>query len=107
MPKLRYRLLLPLLLLLGTSYAQVRLTSDSVLIDGNYRTFHFHKPQVPRTNASLVFVLHGSGGNGIQMAERAARLEEKSSSENFIAVYPDGYKRFWNECRKVATTEAN
>ncbi|HET9486916.1 MAG TPA: poly(3-hydroxybutyrate) depolymerase [Chryseosolibacter sp.] len=83
------------------------LNSDSVLVDGNYRTFHFKKPQSINTKASLVFVLHGSGGNGKQMAARTTTLLEKSDAENFVLVYPDGYKKYWNECRKAASTEAN
>jgi len=91
----------------GAANAQPDLTSDSIVVDGHYRVFHFVKPQSNRTNASLVFVLHGSGGKGKQMADRTAKLEERSSADNFIAVYPDGYKRYWNECRKAATSEAN
>lgn len=85
--------------------AQPQLTTDSLLIDGNYRSFHFYKPSGKKE--SLIFVMHGSGGNGIQMAERTKKLEQQSVADKFLVVYPDGYKRFWNECRKVATTEAN
>jgi polyhydroxybutyrate depolymerase len=87
--------------------AQPSLTSDSILIDGNYRSFHFNKPQSPRNNGSLVFVLHGSGGSGKQIPGAALQLEEKAAAENLLLVYPDGYKRFWNECRKAADHRAN
>jgi len=102
-------LILPLLLLLFTSpltaKVQADLTTDSIMVDANYRRFHFHKPSTSRS--SLVFVLHGSGGDGKGMSARTGRLEERSAADNFLVVYPDGYKRFWNECRKVASTEAN
>jgi polyhydroxybutyrate depolymerase len=84
---------------------QAQLTTDSVLVDGHYRTFHFKKPGAP--NSSLVFILHGSGGNGLNMAKNAIKLEDKAQSENILLVYPDGYKKFWNECRKAATSVAN
>jgi polyhydroxybutyrate depolymerase len=101
-------LLLSLQLVVGTTlHAQSALTSDSVLIDGNYRSFHFNKPQAGQSKQSLVFVMHGSGGNGKQMSRATAKLEQRSTADNFLVVYPDGYKKFWNECRKVATTEAN
>lgn len=87
--------------------AQMALTNDSLLVDGHYRSFHFSEPASSSFGASLVFVLHGSGGDGKSMARRAGKLEEKASSEKFIAVYPDGYKRFWNECRKSANSDAN
>ena len=77
-----------------------QLISDSLLIDGHYRTFHFKKPSSANTKASLIFVLHGSGGSGKQIMEGAVKLEAISGSENILLVYPDGYKNFWNECRK-------
>ncbi len=88
-----------------SSYCQ--LISDSILIEGHYRSFHFNKPQSSNTRTSLIFVLHGSGGDGIGIMKSAEKLELKSQSENLLLVYPDGYKKFWNECRKAATSAAN
>lgn len=79
--------------------------SDSMLIEGHYRTFHFLKP--PQPNATLIFVLHGSGGNGRGNRPGAAKLEAQQQAENLLIVYPDGYKRYWNECRKTANSAAN
>lgn len=84
-----------------------QVVSDSVQVDGNYRTFHFTKPSGNKADGSLVFVLHGSGGNGKDMMIRAARLAEVSATENILLVYPNGYKKYWNECRKVASSLAN
>jgi polyhydroxybutyrate depolymerase len=86
-----------------SAYCQI--SHDSLLIEGNYRVFHFLKAE--KANSSLVFVLHGSNGNGLQMRERAKKLEEIAPSENITLVYPDGYKKYWNECRKLAKSEAN
>ena len=88
-----------------TSAAQ--LISDSIEIEKQFRTFHFNRPANNKKNKSLIFVLHGSGGNGKQMMAGASKLDKLSSSENLIVVYPDGYKRYWNECRKAATTPPN
>ncbi len=108
---MKYNFILSSLLLAAISLpaakAQSSPTSDSLLIDGNYRTFHFNKPQSIDANASLIFVLHGSGGDGIHMAERTGKLEQRSAEDNFLVVYPDGYKNFWNECRKTASSQAN
>jgi polyhydroxybutyrate depolymerase len=81
--------------------------SDSVLIEGNYRSFYFNKPADDTKNFEIIFVLHGSGGNGLQMMKPAARLEAISASEHVLLVYANGYKNFWNECRKAATSAAN
>lgn len=104
------RYLLPLLLgffFVGIKFvsAQKPLLNDSVLIEGHYRTFHFVK--APKPNASLIFILHGSGGSGPDAQPGAKKLEEKADAENLLLVYPDGYKRYWNECRKTANSVAN
>jgi polyhydroxybutyrate depolymerase len=52
-------------------------------------------------------MLHGSGGTGKDMMAPSAGLQKIASSENLLLVYPDGYKHYWNECRKGATSEAN
>ncbi|MFD2932394.1 alpha/beta hydrolase family esterase [Spirosoma flavum] len=94
-----------ILLSIKTASAQKQLLTDSVLIEGHYRTFHFLEP--PKPNSSLIFILHGSGGNGLGIREGAGKLEEKADDENLLLVYPDGYKKYWNECRKTANTAAN
>jgi len=94
------------LLLLGISFQlKAGLITDSLLIDGHYRVFHFNEPS--KKGASLIFALHGSGGNAQQMIRRAAALEAAAPGENLAIVYPEGYKTYWNECRKFATTVSN
>jgi polyhydroxybutyrate depolymerase len=83
-----------------------QLYRDSLLVEAKYRTFNFIKPTTKRSG-SLVFVLHGSGGNGRDFSKSAVGLQDKTSAENILMVYPDGYKRFWNECRKSANTPPN
>ena len=86
---------------------QSQLISDSILIDGNYRTFHFNEPSTIQPNTNLIFVLHGSGGNGIKSMKGATKLLAISESEKLLLVFPDGYKRNWNECRKNTPAAAN
>lgn len=86
-------------------YASV--ITDSVHIEGNYRTFHYQQPESKLPGGSLVFILHGSGSNGMDMMSQTTRLEREARNENVLFVYPDGYKRYWNECRKVASSLAN
>lgn len=54
-----------------------------------------------------MFVMHGSGGNGKDMMSSTTRLEEKAKNEELLLVYPNGYQKYWNECRKAATSTAN
>ena len=96
-----------LLLLLISVSVNAQLLSDSLKIGPHYRTFHFKKPDVSFNNGSLIFILHGSGGNGKQAMRSTTKLEAIREKENFLAVYPDGYKNFWNECRKAAASAAN
>jgi len=97
------------LFLLVTSFfnAKSQITTDSVLVENHYRTFHFNKPKQATHNFYLVFVLHGSGGNGKGMMKPALSLEKLAGKEPLLLVYPDGYKKYWNECRKAATNLAN
>lgn len=99
----KYLFALPIFVASFITKAQI--LDDSLLIEGHRRSFHFLKS--PKTKASLVFVLHGSGGNGIQMRARANSLEGIALTENILLVYPDGYKKYWNECRKTANSAAN
>ncbi len=78
-----------------------------MLIEGNYRRFHYNQPTSDLSGGSLFFIMHGSGGNGQQMIKGAQKLEALSSKEKILTVYPDGYKNYWNECRRLAASAAN
>lgn len=97
--------LLCFLLIPSECFSQV--VTDSILVDGNYRSFHFKKPPSAQTGGSLVFIMHGSGGNGMDMMSNASTLAQKTAAENVLFVYPNGYKKYWNECRKMASSLAN
>ena len=81
--------------------------TDSVLVENHYRAFHFNKPAQATGNFNLVFLLHGSNGDGYGMIKPAASLQHISGNEHLFLVYPDGYKKYWNECRGAATSDAN
>jgi polyhydroxybutyrate depolymerase len=94
-------------LLLSSIICSAQLVSDSIIINNNYRSFHYDHSISPKPGASLIFILHGSGGSGKDISKASAKLAAKSGSENFVLVYPDGYKKYWNECRKMASSLAN
>lgn len=99
----RFSLLLLLLSFVTTSHSQ--LVSDSIKIGNNYRSFHYKQPK--DKNATLVFLIHGSGGNGLQMSRATGKLDSLATLQNILLVYPNAYKTFWNECRKASTADAN
>jgi polyhydroxybutyrate depolymerase len=87
--------------------AQAQLVTDSLLIEGHYRTFSYQPPASRFKHGKLLLVMHGSGGSGKNMAENTIRLQAIAARENLLLVYPDGYQHFWNECRRYATSAAN
>jgi polyhydroxybutyrate depolymerase len=100
------RLLYSIALLLP-ALSQAQLATDSLLIEGHYRSFVFQPPPALRKPRQLLFVMHGSGGSAEQMLAPAARLQAIATGERLLLVYPNGYQRFWNECRRYATSAAN
>jgi len=87
--------------------AKAQVVKDSLLIDNHYRVFYFNKPEPSNTGSSLIFAMHGSGGRPEDILERTKNLQTRAASENFILVCPGGYKKYWNECRKASTADAN
>ena len=96
-----------ILFILGFYKGQSQTITDSILVENHYRTFHYKKPNGSAANFNLVFVLHGSGGTGKDMMQPASNLDKSAGKEPVFLVYPDGYKKYWNECRKNATSLAN
>lgn len=95
------------LLLSLSLVAPSQLITDSILIDQHYRTFSYNKPTGNIKGNSLLFIMHGSGGNAKNMMKNTIKLEAISGQEKLLIVYPDGYKHYWNECRKYSTAAAN
>ena len=104
---MRRQIIAFLLAVFSSAAAQAQVLSDSLLIEGHYRVFHFSKPSESLHQPSLIFVLHGSGGDGRGMIKSAATMEQQAHTDNALVVYPDGYKKYWNECRKAAPAQAN
>ncbi len=97
-----------LLLGLVSATANAQLMTDSLLIEGHYRSFQYSQPSPASSkNPSLIFVLHGSGGKGRDMLIPTAKMDKLAQTENALLVYPDAYKRYWNECRKASPAQAN
>ncbi len=80
---------------------------DSIKVNDIWRTFEYHIPQFPTPNPRLIVVLHGDGmtSKSIQTATgfEFNKLADKTAST--IVVYPQGYRNYWNSCRKEASFE--
>jgi polyhydroxybutyrate depolymerase len=76
--------------------------------DGYTRSYLYYTPSNPAINPALVIVAHGSGGN----AERSRKaygyaFEELAEQHGFYVVYPEGYEKHFNGCRKAGPYAAN
>jgi polyhydroxybutyrate depolymerase len=77
-------------------------------VDGRERTYHAYVPARKALHPALVFVLHGSMGDGAQArASTFHAFEPVADREGFVVVYPDGWQRHWNGCRAAAPYAAN
>ena len=89
----------------GALAAQPRLTGavtrESVAVKGQQRSFILYVPRNPKPNAPLLFVFHGSGGDGESTREvMGYEFDRLADANGFIVAYPDGYQTTWNDCRK-------
>ena len=76
--------------------------------DGHRRSWLAYVPASKSANAALVLVLHGSMGTGEDMRVMTFYgFDVLAERDGFIAVYPDGYDRHWNDCRATASYVAN
>ncbi|HTR82254.1 MAG TPA: prolyl oligopeptidase family serine peptidase [Bacteroidota bacterium] len=72
------------------------------------RQFYYYVPRDLADSSDLIFVLHGSGMTAKGMEVLTGRQFDKLADKrkNLIIVYPQGYGRYWNDCRTQATFDA-
>src|SRR6478736_1083265 len=84
------------------------LTDHTITIDERERQYLTYVP--PSLDHSkkypLVIVLHGGGGNAKQMAEFSG-FKAVAEREKFILLYPNGYKKGWNDGRVAPDIKSN
>jgi len=71
---------------------------------GRTRTYLYYVPRVadPAKKLPLVLLLHGGLGSGRKMIGLTQEgWNRLADSEGFIAVYPDGIERHWNDGRGI------
>jgi polyhydroxybutyrate depolymerase len=82
-----------------------RVVEETLQSGGRTRRFSYYVPARVAERPALVLVLHASEGDG-SLARIAFGFEfdRLADRHGFIHVYPDGYERHWNDCRKAART---
>ncbi len=112
--KLFYFFLLPLLLLAAAITIYLfhwdlfnPLHSGKLKIDNLGRNFYYHVPKDLSPNPKLIFVLHGSriGPKIMQFITGHGFDKLADENKNTIIVYPQGYKGYWNDCKKADNRE--
>ncbi|MBI5777915.1 MAG: dienelactone hydrolase family protein [Planctomycetes bacterium] len=84
--------------------------AESITVNGLTRTYWVHLPaSYDKSRARpLVIVLHGGGGTGEKMINHTlGGLNTLVDKEGFIAVYPDGIEKHWNDGRPQAISRAH
>ncbi|WP_163322253.1 alpha/beta hydrolase family esterase [Draconibacterium mangrovi] len=82
------------------TFAQQWTETMHVEVDGLERNYELFVPEnySERNDYPVVFILHGGGGRAGRMPRFTKyRFNELAERDGFIAVYPNGYKRGWND----------
>ena len=84
------------------------LVRGTLVHDGIERRWLVYLPTTLADRPSIVLVLHGSGGDGDRIRRLTSHaFDRQAERHGFIAVYPDGFERHWNDCRATAGYSAN
>lgn len=76
--------------------------SDRIRVANLERNYLLYVPERKLPAAPLVILLHGSKQTGEDLREATAFGFDRLADEfGFVAVYPDGYGKRWNDCRSA------
>ncbi len=77
--------------------------NSTVQVGDMARSYVAFVPKGLPPNAPLLVAFHGTGMNGeLMRAYTGYEFDKLADSKKFIVVYPSGYGRHWNDCRKDA-----
>lgn len=76
--------------------------------DGHTRTYQAYIPKRLKPNVDIIFVLHASISTGQDIRQQTAyEFDLLAESGEAIIVYPNGFEKHWNDCRKAGKYSAN
>ena len=82
--------------------------TQSLVHDGISRTYDVFIPEGLRPGSPAFFVFHGSFGTSeVMRIATGYDFEYLANEKGFVLIYPQGYEKFWNDCRASADYEAN
>ncbi|WP_371542550.1 alpha/beta fold hydrolase [Streptomyces sp. NBC_00554] len=82
-------------------------TVATITVDDRSRAYRAFVPADLPPGAPLLFVLHGSQQDGKTIRTATGYgFDKLAERHGFAVVYPDGYKRGWNDGRTAAVTPA-
>ncbi|MFT3928485.1 MAG: PHB depolymerase family esterase [Myxococcales bacterium] len=71
------------------------------------RTYLLYLPKQRRPRAPLLVLLHGSKQTGEDLRRATGYAFDRLADQHgFVAVYPDGFERRWNDCRAAGRNPA-
>jgi polyhydroxybutyrate depolymerase len=84
------------------------LTGHTLAHGGKERSYRLYTPKEVAADPPVIFVLHGSDGDGDRIrALTAYEFDKIADTHGALVVYPDGYERHWNDCRAAGPYAAN
>jgi polyhydroxybutyrate depolymerase len=77
--------------------------TKSLTINKMVRRYSYYLPPGLDHKVKIVFMLHGAQDTGSIFRKRLGYdMDILSEEYKFIPIYPDGYKKSWNDCRLAA-----
>jgi len=97
-----FRILFIVILILSGYKADARRKTETVFLNVNgierYYKVYLPKGYDRKQNYPLVFILHGGGGKAEGMVKLTRnRFNHLADRDGFIAVYPNGFEKGWND----------
>ena len=96
----------------GALAAQPQLTGKVTRLGGVFkglqRSYVLYIPRDLKPGAPLLFMFHGSGGDGASTREVTGYgFDMLADRDKFVVAYPDGIETTWNDCRKASPQPAH
>ena len=84
-----------------------KIAHGSLRVGDRERTFAYYAPSPLPVHAPLLLAFHGSSETGDSFRWHTGYgFDQVADTDGFVVVYPDGFERHWNDCRKEASYSA-